>query len=127
MQSLALLVQQGLKRNPHSGDLFVFRGHAGSLFKIIWHDGIGMLLYAKRPEKGRFVWLSVKERTVSLPPLAAGLPAGGDRLAQVAVYVAAAERRIIVTRQCFCRCSRGMIHSPVWKLPSRPFRTMSKR
>ena len=36
MQGLALLVQQGLKRNPHCGDLFVFRGRAGSLVKIIW-------------------------------------------------------------------------------------------
>jgi len=41
MQGLALLVQQGLKRNPHGGDLFVFRGRPGSLIKIIWHDGIG--------------------------------------------------------------------------------------
>ena len=56
MQGLALLVQQGLKRNPHGGDLFVFRGRAGSLIKIIWHDGIGMSLYAKRLEAGRFVW-----------------------------------------------------------------------
>lgn len=31
MQDLALLVQQGLKRNPYGGDLFVFRGRAGSV------------------------------------------------------------------------------------------------
>jgi len=68
MQGLALLVQQGLKRNPHGGDLFVFRGRAGSLIKIIWHDGIGMSLYAKRLEKGRFVWPSAAEGTVSLTP-----------------------------------------------------------
>lgn len=37
MQGLALLVQQALERNPHGGDLFVFRGRAGSLVKIIWH------------------------------------------------------------------------------------------
>ena len=42
MQGLALQVQQGLKRDPHGGDLFVFRGRTGSLVKIIWHDGIGM-------------------------------------------------------------------------------------
>lgn len=53
MQGLALLVQQSLSRNPHGGDLFVFRGRAGALAKIIWHDGIGMSLYAKRLEKGR--------------------------------------------------------------------------
>jgi len=66
MQGLALLVQQGLRRDPHGGDLFVFRGRSGSLVKIIWHDGIGMSLYAKRLEKGRFVWPSAKEGTVSL-------------------------------------------------------------
>jgi transposase len=48
-------VQQGLKRDPHDGELFVFRGRAGSLIKIIWHDGFGMPLYAKRLEKRRFV------------------------------------------------------------------------
>ena len=55
MPGLALLVQQGLKRDPHDGELFVFRGRAGSLIKIIWQDGIGMPLYAKRLEKRRFV------------------------------------------------------------------------
>jgi len=35
MQDLALLVQQALKRDPHGGDLFVFRDRAGSLVKII--------------------------------------------------------------------------------------------
>jgi hypothetical protein len=38
-QSLALLVQQTLKQNPHGGHLFVFRGRRGDLLKIIWHDG----------------------------------------------------------------------------------------
>ncbi|WP_348529185.1 IS66 family insertion sequence element accessory protein TnpB [Mesorhizobium sp. LSJC264A00] len=33
MQGLALLVQQHLKRDPHGGDLYVFRGRAGSLVK----------------------------------------------------------------------------------------------
>jgi hypothetical protein len=29
MQGLALLVQEGLKRDPHAGDVFVFRGRGG--------------------------------------------------------------------------------------------------
>jgi transposase len=46
MNSLALQVQQSFGRDPHAGDLFVFRGAAGDKLKIIWHDGIGMSLYA---------------------------------------------------------------------------------
>ena len=58
MNSLALQVQEGLKRDPHAGDLYVFRGKRGHLIKILWHDGIGMSLYAKRLERGRFLWPS---------------------------------------------------------------------
>ena len=53
---LAVLVQEVLKRNPHGGHLFVFRGRRGGLIKVLWHDGQGMCLFAKRLERGRFVW-----------------------------------------------------------------------
>jgi transposase len=56
MNSLALLVQETLKHDPHGGDLYVFRGRNGKLIKILWHDGLGMSLYAKRLERGKFVW-----------------------------------------------------------------------
>jgi transposase len=35
MPGLALLVQEGFKRDPHAGDVFVFRGRRGDLVKII--------------------------------------------------------------------------------------------
>ena len=38
---LALLVQETLRRDPHSGHLFVFRGRRGGLIKVLWHDGQG--------------------------------------------------------------------------------------
>ena len=66
MQGLALLVQEQLKRDPHAGDLFVFRGRGGSLVKILWHDGLGMSLYAKRLDRGRFVWPVAKGGAVAL-------------------------------------------------------------
>jgi transposase len=66
MQSLALQVQEALTRDPHAGDLYVFRGRSGSLIKILWHDGIGMSLYAKRLERGRFVWPSATAGVVSI-------------------------------------------------------------
>ncbi len=46
MQGLALTVQESLKRDPHAGDLYIFRGRRGDLAKILWHDGIGLSLYA---------------------------------------------------------------------------------
>lgn len=53
---LALIVQETLKHDPHGGHLFVFRGKRGDLIKVLWHDGQGMCLFAKRLERGRFVW-----------------------------------------------------------------------
>jgi transposase len=68
MNGLALQVQQGLKRDPHDGDLFVFRGRRGDLIKILWHDGLGMSLYAKRLERGRFIWPSPADGGVAITP-----------------------------------------------------------
>ena len=51
MSGLARLVQEGLGRDPFAGDVFVFRGRNGSLIKALWHDGIGLSLYAKRLER----------------------------------------------------------------------------
>ncbi len=68
MNGLALQVQQALGRDPHGGDLYVFRGRRADLVKLIWHDGIGMSLYAKRLERGRFVWPQATDGVVSLTP-----------------------------------------------------------
>ena len=66
MNGLALQVQEALGRDPHGGDLFVFRGRSGSMVKIIWHDGLGMSLYAKRLERGRFLWPSPADGVVAI-------------------------------------------------------------
>ena len=34
--------------------------------KILWHDGVGMSLYAKRLEKGRFIWPTPKDGAVAV-------------------------------------------------------------
>ena len=66
MRTLALQVQQILKKDVHQGDLYVFRGRSGSLCKILWHDGLGMSLYAKRLEKGHFIWRSATDGVVAI-------------------------------------------------------------
>ena len=63
---LALLVQEPLKSDPHSGHLFVFRGRRGDLVKVIWHDGQGACLFSKRLERGRFIWPTVTGNRVHI-------------------------------------------------------------
>jgi len=63
---LSALVQTKLEQNPLSGQVFIFRGRRGDLVKLIWFDGDGLCLFAKRLERGRFVWPQAREGSVSL-------------------------------------------------------------
>lgn len=65
---LALLVQETLKRDPHGGHLFVFRGRRSDLIKVLWHDGQGFCLFSKRLDRGRFVWPSTSDGVVTISP-----------------------------------------------------------
>ena len=64
--SLALQVQEVLRRDPLSGHLFCFRGRRGDLLKVIWHDGQGACLFTKRLERGRFLWPSPADGVVTI-------------------------------------------------------------
>jgi transposase len=63
---LSAMVQTALQENPFSGQVFVFRGRRGDLVKLLWFDGDGLCLFAKRLERGRFIWPKVETGTVSL-------------------------------------------------------------
>lgn len=63
---LSAQVQTALAQSPFSGHVFVFRGHRGDLLKLLWYDGDGLCLFAKRLERGRFVWPHAESGTVSL-------------------------------------------------------------
>ncbi|MFO1046963.1 MAG: IS66 family insertion sequence element accessory protein TnpB [Geminicoccaceae bacterium] len=66
MNGLALQVQEVLKRDPYGGHVFVFRGKRGNLLKILWSDGQGVCLFAKRLEHGRFIWPSPADGVVAV-------------------------------------------------------------
>ena len=68
IDGLAMLVQEVLARDPFSGHLFAFRGRKANLIKILYWDGTGLCLFAKRLEHGRFPWPSACEPggTISL-------------------------------------------------------------
>ena len=65
---LAALVQTALAANPFCGHVFVFRGKRGDILKVLWFDGQGLMLLAKRLERGRFVWPQATSGSVSLTP-----------------------------------------------------------
>jgi transposase len=46
-------VQTVLQQQPFSGHVFVFRGRRGDIVKLLWWDGDGLCLFAKRLERGR--------------------------------------------------------------------------
>ena len=94
MYGLALQVQQGLKRDPACRDLYIFRGRRGDLIKVLWHDGVGMSLYAKRLDRGAVRLARGDRWRGGDHGVADGLPAGGDRLAQPAHDVASASGRM---------------------------------
>lgn len=54
---LSGLVRHGMKRDPLSGDLFLFVNRNRTGCKILHWDGTGLCLYAKRLERGRFAAL----------------------------------------------------------------------
>jgi transposase len=63
---LSAVVRTALAQNPFAGHVFVFRGKRGDLVKLLWWDGDGLCLFAKRLERGRFVWPQASAGTVSL-------------------------------------------------------------
>jgi transposase len=65
---LAAMVQTALVDDPFSGHVFVFRGRRGDIIKVLWFDGQGLCLFAKRLERGRFVWPQAASGAVSLTP-----------------------------------------------------------
>ena len=66
MNGLAALIQTTLEHDPFSGHVFIFRGRRGDLVKLLWWSGDGMNLYAKRLERGRFVWPQAQDGSVHL-------------------------------------------------------------
>ena len=65
---LSVMAQDVLKQDPFSGAIFCFRGRRGDLVKILYWDGQGFCLFAKRLEKGRITLPSTKSGSVTLTP-----------------------------------------------------------
>ena len=52
--------------DPFNGSLYVFRAKRADRIKIVWWDGTGLCLYAKRLEKAAFCWPRIGNSRVQL-------------------------------------------------------------
>lgn len=64
--TLAALVKEALKQDLLSGSLFLFVSRNRKRAKVLYFDGTGLCLFAKRLEKGRFAPVCDRERNRSV-------------------------------------------------------------
>ena len=66
MEGLAALVREAMGGDPFNGAVYVFRAKRADRVKLIFWDGTGMVLMAKRLEDGKFRWPGVQDAILRL-------------------------------------------------------------
>ena len=66
MEGLAMLVREHMKADPFSGAVYVFRAKRADRIKLIFWDGTGLCLFAKRLEDGVFRWPKIEDGVMRL-------------------------------------------------------------
>jgi transposase len=79
---LHALVEHALEDNVRSGALFVFSNKRRTLLKILYFDGNGLWILAKRLERGTFTWPQGDDEKIALSPRALALLLEGVDLTQ---------------------------------------------
>jgi transposase len=63
---LAALVCEEMRADPFSGAIYVFRAKRADRVKLVFWDGTGVCLFAKRLEDGKFCWPVVRDGVIQL-------------------------------------------------------------
>lgn len=66
VDGLAALVRESMGADPFSGTVYVFRAKRADRVKLVFWDGTGVCLFAKRLEDGKFRWPKVEDGVVWL-------------------------------------------------------------
>lgn len=79
---LSAVVRESLRRDPTSGDLFLFVSRNRIRAKVLLWDGTGLCVFAKRLERGRFaaLWERAKRTQIELTTAELGLFLDGCEL-----------------------------------------------
>jgi transposase len=65
-EGLAALVREEMKSDPFSGVVYVFRAKRADRVKLVYWDGTGVCLFAKRLEDGKFRWPNIQDGVIRL-------------------------------------------------------------
>ena len=112
-EGLAALVREAMGADPFCGAVYVFRAKRADRVKLIFWDGTGMVLFAKRLEDGEFRWPGVQDAIMRLtrggavgvarrarlaagPRAARDCRADGDELTCGGVNQSQAARRLMI-------------------------------
>ena len=66
VDGLAALVRDTMGADPFSGAVYVFRAKRADRVKLVFWDGTGVVLVAKRLEEGAFRWPRIEDGVVRL-------------------------------------------------------------
>ena len=66
MDGLANLVRESMAANPFDGSIYVFRAKRTDRIKLVFWDGTGVCLVAKRLEDGEFRWPKIADGAIRL-------------------------------------------------------------
>ena len=66
VDGLAALVRDTMGADPFSGAVYVFRAKRADRVKLVFWDGTGVVLVAKRLEEGEFRWPKIEDGVVKL-------------------------------------------------------------
>ncbi|HEX8416331.1 MAG TPA: IS66 family insertion sequence element accessory protein TnpB [Methylobacterium sp.] len=65
-EGLAALVRETMGADPFSGAVYVFRAKRADRIKLVFWDGTGVVLVAKRLEDGQFRWPKAEDSVMHL-------------------------------------------------------------